>query len=193
MTSGCAASHFASKEHDVDHMRLLIEHGAIVDLRNGMGRTPLHICVAPGPREDVAVDAARLLLESGANANNRDNKGKSILWTACFHQKNTVVRLLLQNGATVNDKDALSGERLLHKLATPRKSLEHHAKTMEVLLEHGANPRIQDNQGKLPLDVACADVWGVRHSERDTENMNVIYVLFQRMIGDASLSFKKQK
>ena len=135
------------------------------------------------------MDAARLLLESGSNANNRANKGEPILWSACFHQKNTIVHRLLQYGATVTDKDPFLGETLLHKLADCG-TWEHHAKTM-VLLEHGANPTIRSNQGKLPLDVACAR--RVSFEKDRATNMNVIYLLFQRMIGDASLSFKKQK
>ena len=172
--------------HDVDHMRLLIEHGAIVDVRADTGRTPLLFCVHAGPSA-VTVDAARFLLEKGSNPNNRDNDGNSILWTAYFSQ-NTVVRLMLQHGATVNDKDPLSGETLLHKLANC-KSRPFHAETMEVLLEHGGNNRIRDNQGKLPLDVACARK--VDDRERATD-MNIIYVLFQRMLGDASLRSRNE-
>ena len=49
-------------------------------------------------------------------------------------------------------------------------------------------PSILDYQGKLPLDVACAG-----EVESSARTMNVMYILFQRMIGDASLSFKNFK
>ena len=98
-----------------------------------------------------------------------------------------VIRLCFEHRATVTDKDPFSGETILHKLANS-KSLWFNGKELELLLEHGANPRIRDKEGKLPRDVACArevDSW-----ERDSK-MTAIYILVQRRIGDASLSFKK--
>ena len=193
--SGWVALHRASFNYDVDHIRVLIENGATVDLRDDMGRTPLHVCVSAAARKDGDVDVARLLLESGSNPNSKDNEGNSIFWTVCLNRTDTMVRLLLQHGAaiTISDKNPLSGETILHKLAGrftwPHFSLQ--AKIMEMLLEHGANPRIRNNQGKLPLDVACA--WVPTFKFEGPRITNVIYLLFQRMIGDASLSFKKQK
>ena len=97
-----------------------------------------------------------------------------------------VIRLCFEHRATVTDKDPFSGETILHKLANS-KSLWFNGKELEVLLEHVANPGIRDEEGKLPRDVACArevDSW-----ERDSKND--CYILVQRRIGDASLSFKK--
>ena len=185
---GRVALHLAGADGKTDLMRLLLEHGADVHARELAGRTPLHTCVFASPFLRAKVDCVRFLLENGSNANDGDDEGNSILWHACsLRHNNEVVRLLLLHGATVTDKDPLSGETLLHVLA---KSPIHDGKTMEVLLEHGANPRIRDNVGNLPLDVACARK--VDSQDHSARNMNDIYVLFQRMIGDASLSFKQQ-
>ena len=120
------------------------------------------------------VDAVRLLLENGANANARDDMEDSILSDACFHHDNTAVRLLLmEHGAiiTVTMTRTFVRETLLHKLAK-QPWLDEEA--MEMLLEHGANPRIREyNQGRLLLDVAC----GWNHS---ANYMNDIDVLFSR-------------
>ena len=187
---GWVALHCASSCNDTDFIRLLIEHGAPPDSRDHDGRTPLHTLVSiPRNPPQRTVEAARLLLENGSNANNRDNEGNSVLWTACSCFP-AVMRLLLQHGATVTDKDPLSGKTLLHRLA---KSLAHDdaEKTMEALLEHGADPRVRDSKGKLPLDVACAKKVALKADS--ATNMNAIYILFQRMIGDGSLTFRKQK
>ena len=69
----------------------------------------------------------------------------------------------------------------------PLSLTRYDGKALEVLLGHGANPRIRDNKGKLPLGVVCAremDSWDW------AGNRHYIHVLFQRMIGDAS-SYKK--
>ena len=189
--NGCLALHYVSEKHEVDLMQMLIEHGATVDSKDDFGSTPLQYCVCwddSGLQKPVVMDAALLLLENGSNPNNRSwSIGYSILLTACIRRNRSLVRLLMQHGATVDEKDPLSGETNLHKLA---KSPWHDVESIELLLEHGANPRIRDNEGKLALDVACARK--VDSSRDMASNIDVIYVLFQRMIGDASLSIKKR-
>ena len=77
---------------------------------------------------------------------------------------------------------------ILHGIARSESNLKCDGKVMEVLLEYGANPRkILDSQGRLPLYVACAREVARWDDIARTRNMKIIYVLFQRMIGDASL------
>ena len=59
-----ALHHAASKAH-LDAMRLLIEHGAGLDLTNDRLSTPLHLT-------EKNMDAIRILLEAGADPNLQD-------------------------------------------------------------------------------------------------------------------------
>jgi hypothetical protein len=65
-----------SREERLAMVGLLLERGADVGARDGMGRTPLH-CVAG----DTAVAVAQLLLEAGADVNAVDDSGETLLCT----------------------------------------------------------------------------------------------------------------
>ena len=77
-----------------DCVRLLVEEGADKDIRDSLGRTPLHGAATCGNYE-----CARLLLEAGADASARDNNGCTPLdMTGGKHQKD--VAALLRQHAT---------------------------------------------------------------------------------------------
>ena len=59
-----------SKPEIIGSVRLLLEHGAEANAKNGVGDTPLHIAVRAA---NLAL--VRLLMEHGANANFVGDKG----------------------------------------------------------------------------------------------------------------------
>ena len=170
-------------------MRLFIDHGATIDSRTYQGRTPLYLRVASGLRKDVAVEAARLLLESGSDANSRDNGGRSILGLPVSVNTVPSCAFCCNTEPPSTTKILVAEKRSFIGLPTIT-IWKNTPKTMELLLEHGANPRIRNYQGNLPLDVACARL--ASDKEDSARNINVICILFQRMIGDASLRLKQQ-
>lgn len=79
----------------VDAMRLLIDHGADVNARNGFGSTALMLSVSEPAK-------VRLLLEHGAQVNTAARSGRTALIVAAFTNPSAeVVRLLLAKGAKV--------------------------------------------------------------------------------------------
>lgn len=79
---------------DDDNLRLLLEHGYLVDKLTESGDTPLFCAVTY-----ESVFTIRLLVQYGANVNYRDNRGRTLLQLACLGGNATIVKLLLTCGA----------------------------------------------------------------------------------------------
>lgn len=56
--------HFAAQENKFDVVKYLIEAGAILDAKSGIGRTPLHLAALRGNNE-----ALQALVDAGADLN----------------------------------------------------------------------------------------------------------------------------
>jgi cytohesin len=87
----------AAADHQGDpvFVRLLLEHGASVDLADSQGETPLHRAASAGNLESV-----RLLLDAGANPN-AGSRGTPLA-AAAYAGHLEVVRLLLERGSEVD-------------------------------------------------------------------------------------------
>jgi ankyrin repeat protein len=108
----------AAKAFDVDAIKLLIEGGAVVDLPNNAGYTPVMAAAGLGSRdhdtrgrfltEDVqtkSIEALRVLIKAGADVNARDNRGQTPVHGAAFWGWTDVVQFLADNGAKLDVKD----------------------------------------------------------------------------------------
>ena len=165
-------------------VHLLLENGADIEASNNTGYSPLHHYCCLFPCNDSIIDTARLLVESGADVHSKNKNGRSVLESACLLNNGRVVcflRFLLQNGAAtdIDVPDATdSGRTLLHKCAI--KSFHLTSDIIEALLEHGGNTKIKDDNGKLPLELACEE-----------GSLSAVYVLYQSMQGDGSIHFRR--
>jgi ankyrin repeat protein len=91
--------HLAAHCNDVEFVRWLLDHGAVVDALDDTRQTPLHFACLGG-----SMEAAELLLSSGANIEAQDDVGWTPLHCAANNQSKTVVELLLKKGANPNAK-----------------------------------------------------------------------------------------
>jgi uncharacterized protein len=106
----------ASKAGDVEAMKLLIAHGANVDLPTATGITPLMAASGNGSvnldtrgrykTEAQAIEAVELLVKSGANINARDRGGQTALHGAASWGWNGLVKSLAANNVDLTAKDA---------------------------------------------------------------------------------------
>jgi ankyrin repeat protein len=106
----------ASKAGDIEAMKLLIAHGANVDLPTATGITPLMAASGNGSAnldtrgryktEAQAIEAVELLVKSGANINARDRSGQTALHGAASWGWNDLVKSLAANNVDLNAKDA---------------------------------------------------------------------------------------
>jgi ankyrin repeat protein len=83
-----------SNSKDGSVLRLLLEHGADINVQNQDGKTPLHEALTYG-----ALEVVRLLLKHGADVEAKDNYGKTALQVAAEYGHNKVVELLREHGA----------------------------------------------------------------------------------------------
>ncbi len=124
---------------------LLLEHGA--DARQiGTGRWVLHPELAPLlASRGAAVDPSG----SWIGASCTGNQGRK--------DDPEYVRALLRHGARATDRrtgdpDGAYGVRALNATALHYAARAGFLQTIEVLLEHGADPGARDSQGRTPLD-----------------------------------------
>lgn len=116
LTIGATPLLRASKAGDnPDAIRLLLEHGALVDLPNVDGITPLMTAagMGHGPNasrgkfntEEDSLAAIPLLLKAGADINAHAADGQTALHSAAQKGWNKVVSFLVENGASLDAKD----------------------------------------------------------------------------------------
>ncbi len=139
---------------DYAKARQLILDGADVNYQIDNGLTPLMLAADIGN-----VDIARMLVEHHANVNAKQSGMQPNGFTALhFLVKSRtsdenfreIGDILFDAGANFNRKDA-DGNTPLH-LAALRGSLDR----VRYLVSKGANPAIQNNNGKVPLDLVPA-------------------------------------
>ncbi|XP_006819683.1 ankyrin repeat and SOCS box protein 18-like [Saccoglossus kowalevskii] len=122
-------------------LEILLSHGAIVNVPNAIGLTPLHIAVQLSKYELV-----HLLLNTGADANSRTQLNETPLILAASYPLNLpIIQLLLEHKIDVNASDQFHNTSL--QLATKQVCLE----AINILLQHGADPNIIDIYHQSPL------------------------------------------
>jgi ankyrin repeat protein len=162
-TTGMTLLHVAVAEDQAAIVRLLLERGADPNVRNGDGRRPIHDCfelgrdalatilTAAGAEIDVCAAAAfgrhdklRALLAADPDQANDMTTHVSPLGWAAYAQDAESARILCAAGAVVDrppfDQEAWGPAAAVGAAAVAR-----------VLLEKGADPDWQDDDGNTPL------------------------------------------
>ena len=85
---------------DMRVVRMLVRHGARLDIRNEAGATPLMVAAYKGH-----LRAVQWIVEEGGEVNARTPDGQTPLMIAIRNGDSGVVEYLLMHGADVNAKD----------------------------------------------------------------------------------------
>jgi hypothetical protein len=126
-------------------VELLLAHGADAT-RIGVGRWVLHPELAPLlAGHGAAIDSSG----SWIGASCTGNQGRK--------DEPEYVRALLRHGARANDRragelNATTGVRALGATALHYATKAGFLRTIEVLIDHGADPDARDSHGRTPLD-----------------------------------------
>ena len=132
--------HIACVCGNLDGVKLLIKHGARVNVKDIHCNTPLSLAVK---KNDISIVSA-LVSEFGCDPND----GMS-LHTACEQGNLRMAKTLIECGANVNGRDA-DGNTLLHLTARNERK-----KTMQALFNCLCDPNIKNKEGRTSLHIAC--------------------------------------
>jgi ankyrin repeat protein len=150
-----------------DFVRLLLDHGADVHIRDG-DQSALHLAV--GSRNPQVV---QMILEQYTELDVRDMEGTTPLLKASYNGNPAVVQLLIDHGADPHARDHC-GKTALDKAGTLgvcRMLLELNVSQtcaflgaasqgdpdqIRLLLNHGASPDVRSESGDTPLHFAAA-------------------------------------
>ena len=166
--------HAASHDGFIGIAQWLLAHGGDPNSRNDRGQTPLHYAAKNGQIESV-----RMLLRHGADANTKYKNNRTPLALASLHLHHEIVSLLLQHGADVAMQDlrhntplrlALVSDKYTRPLLPHRAHVKDQmsgrpyikenpnakAKTVQILLEHGAGVTAWDDTHSTPLHLASS-------------------------------------
>jgi uncharacterized protein len=149
LTTGATPLLRAAQTQDNDVVRLLLQHGALVDLPNASGVTPFMAAaglgtrtgggvLGPGPPENVvalSLETMEILRKAGADVNARISDVTSL--TARIARTNTLTE---RQGQTTLFFAAESGRTAVVKY----------------LLEHGAKVDVKDDMGRTPIAMVAA-------------------------------------
>ncbi|XP_018322447.1 transient receptor potential channel pyrexia [Agrilus planipennis] len=139
--------HVAASLGSYEIIKLLIDHGAAVNVQCGSQKTTALHLVA----EDGNPELARLLLDAGAHISATNRKLQTPLHLAALSQCVEIVELLLSRGADPNASDA-NGRTPLHGAIV---KISDSCDCVKVLLNAGANVNKPDIFGYTPLHLAA--------------------------------------
>lgn len=124
--------HLAAQQNIIPVIELLLKHGALTNIQDAEGNTPLHYA--------QSAQAAQLLLNHGARSDIINNKNQIPLHVAIINDNSDVARALLEKGADPNS--LLNDEQGLYRplaLTQPGSDME------KLLLEYGARESRKQN------------------------------------------------
>jgi len=136
----------ATTQHYPLAVKDLIRRGANVNVQGGSDKTPLHIAVQNGFRSITS------LLASHPNINPyaKTFKGATPLYYAAKCDDPVAAEILIKKTGLSVNQPSVGGKTALHAAAQVGSQ-----DTVQLLLEHNADPSIKDNKGRTAADLAA--------------------------------------
>ncbi|SEH99775.1 ankyrin repeats (3 copies) [Akkermansia glycaniphila] len=132
----------SSRKYNYSLCKLLLAHGADVNIKDEDGKTVLMSTVNTW---DPNIDLVKLFLEYKADVNITDNEGKTALMLAIECRNIDIIKSLLDRGVDVNIKDKAGYTALMFAVVKENIDLA------KLLLEHGADVNSKYKDGNTAL------------------------------------------
>ncbi|MFP4300113.1 MAG: ankyrin repeat domain-containing protein [Spirulinaceae cyanobacterium] len=100
---GTQPLHSAVMGGNLDIIKLLIENGAFIDVKDSEKLTPLN-CILHYPAAKNRIEVANFLIKNNADVNTKDLDGIMPLHKAIVKSYQEIAILLIQNGAEINSR-----------------------------------------------------------------------------------------
>ncbi len=145
-------------ERDVGILRALVEGGANPHAVSELGYNAFHaaIDVDFGANEEESVrETLTYLREIGVDIEHRNNAGETPLARAINDGTETEVRVLLELGADPNCRASICKDGACYSAGAPAViSAVGDPEKLALLIKHGADPRVTDEDGRTALSYA---------------------------------------
>lgn len=156
---GTTAMHMCCERNDTDAVEFLMQHKAILNVRDRWGETPLISAASNNAVKVVAtilrgLDSTPELMKTVIQA--RDDNGYSVLHRCAQTGNNDLLKLIVVkmtpelSSKIVNNPDVRTQSTPLHIAVA-----KNYPKVVRALLFIGADVNAQDLDGDTPLHVAC--------------------------------------
>lgn len=145
--TGNALLHDAVHHEQADAVKLLLNRGANIEVKNNKGNTPLHEAV-----HYQRADLVTLLLNRGADIEATNDIFNTPLFIAIGHENGAIVRLLLDRGARLATWNE-NGDTPIHDAARTG-----NVDIVKILLDRGADIEVEN--GRLLTPLSCASQKG---------------------------------
>ena len=135
---------FAAKVGNLEMVKFIKEHDAVMDLRDDFNRTALHIAIL---ENNVVI--AKYLVDNGSNINMIEKSSISPLMCAVRAQSIEIASFLLQKGCDVNEQDCTEMTSLLYACETGNLAI------IKLLVEHKSDIMMCNIFGCYPIHIAA--------------------------------------
>ena len=134
--------------HRLELVKLLLDHGASMSLKNYSGAS---ILMALCSSEDCDPEIVKLVCTTEKQIVNYQRRGQTLKWRNIYRLAHALVRTKLSKSGVMLSLARACGSTALH-YAVRRGDVD----VVNILLRYGADPTIKNDLGKTPLDYCDA-------------------------------------